>query len=295
MATVVERPQAEAARQLRKQLRNAERLRLTIVYSMLTVIAIAMGYPYIFTIGNALKSMGDFMVSPWSVLPQHASFNGFVASWTVGKVQVFLWNSFLYAAIVVVVQLVLDSMAAYAFARLRFPGRDFIFMALMATLMIPGTVLLIPNYLIIWHMGWANTIWGIVVPGFAGIWGIFLLRQFFLNIPQELEAAALMDGAGRFRIYWQIIVPLGKPAMIMLGVFLFIGQWSDFLWPLIVLSDWTKYPVTVGIALYQDQVSNYHWDYIFAAAVFASAPLIVLFTIAQRYIIGGIALTGIKG
>jgi multiple sugar transport system permease protein len=121
------------------------------------------------------------------------------------------------------------------------------------------------------------------------------LRQFFLNIPNELESAALIDGAGRLRIYWQIIVPLGKPAMIMLGVFLFIGQWNDFLWPLIVLSDWTKYPITVGIALYQQQVNNYQWDYIFAACVFASLPLVLLFTVAQRYIIGGISLTGLKG
>jgi multiple sugar transport system permease protein len=295
MATAVQTTQVEAARQLRRRIRNAERLRLTLVYAVLTVLALGMVYPYIFTIANALKSMGDFMVSPWTLLPQHPSFNGFVASWTVGKVQWFLWNSFLYAMIVVVAQLLFDSMAAYAFARLKFPGRDFIFMALLATMMIPGTCLLIPNYLIIWNMGWANTIWGIVVPGFAGAWGIFLLRQFFLNIPQELESAALIDGAGRLRIYWQIIVPLGKPAMIMLGVFLFIGQWNDFLWPLIVLNDWTKYPVTVGISLYQDQVNNYHWDYIFAAAIFASAPLVLLFTAAQRFIIGGIALTGLKG
>src|SRR5579859_2861751 len=184
MATVVQQSsQSEAAQRLRRQIRSAERIRLTLVYSVLTVIAIAMVYPYVFTIGNALKSVGDFMISPWSVWPPHPSFNGFIASWTIGKVQVFLWNSFYYAMIVVVAQLTLDSMAAYAFARLRFPGRDIIFMALMATMMIPGTVLLIPNYLIIWNMGWANTLWGIVVPGFAGIWGIFLLRQFFLNIP----------------------------------------------------------------------------------------------------------------
>jgi multiple sugar transport system permease protein len=295
MATVAQQQSQVEATRLRRQLRNAERVRLTLVYALLTVIALAMVYPYIFTIGNAFKTTGEFMVAPWTIVPQHFTFEGFSASWTVGKVQEFLWNSFVYAAIVVVVQLLFDSMAAYAFARLRFPGRDFIFMTLLATMMIPGTVLLIPNYLIIWNMGWANTLWGIVVPSFAGAWGIFLLRQFFLNIPNELESAALIDGAGRLRIYWQIIVPLGKPAMIMLGVFLFIGQWNDFLWPLIVLSDWTKYPITVGIALYQQQVNNYQWDYIFAACVFASLPLVLLFTVAQRYIIGGISLTGLKG
>ena len=294
MATIARTSQDEAAR-LRKRYRNAERLRLTLVYSVLSVIAMAMVYPYIFTIGNALKPLGEFMASPWTMWPRHPSLNGFLASWTVGKVQWFIWNSFLYAIVVTVVQFLFDSMAAYAFARLNFPGRDFLFMLLLATIMIPGTVLLIPNYLIIWGMGWANSIWGIVVPGFASAFGIFLLRQFFLNIPQELESAALIDGAGRFRIYWRIIVPLGKPAMIMLAVFLFIGQWNDFLWPLIVLSDWTKYPVTVGIALYQQQVNNYHWDYIFAASVFASAPLVILFTVAQPHIIGGIALTGLKG
>lgn len=294
MASVIQVPQ-EAQRRLPARTRTFNRLRLTLIYALLTVIAIVMVYPYIYSIGNAFKTNGEFTISPWTIIPQHPTVTGFTESWSVGNVRTFLANSVLYASIVLIVQLFFDSMAAYAFARLRFPGRDAIFLLLLSTMMIPGTCLLIPNYLIVWHMGWANTIWGIVVPGFAGVFGIFMLRQFFLNIPQELEAAALIDGAGRFRIYWQIIVPLSKPAMIMLSVFLFIGQWNEFLWPLIVLSDITKYPITVGIALYQQQLSLYNWGYVFAASIMASAPLIILFTAAQRYIIGGISLTGLKG
>jgi multiple sugar transport system permease protein len=143
-------------------------------------------------------------------------------------------------------------------------------------------------------VGLANTMAGVVIPGFASAYGIFMLRQFFMNIPMELEDAARIDGCSRLRIFFQIIVPLAKPALITLGLFTFIGTWSDFTWPLVVLSDSTKYSITVGLSLYRDQ-QWLQYDRTFAASTYATLPLIILFLIGQKYIIGGISLTGLKG
>jgi multiple sugar transport system permease protein len=207
---------------------------------------------------------------------------------------VYVVNSFLYAAVVLVAQLFINSLAAYAFARVDFPGREMLFLAVLATLMLPGSVTLIPTFLIAHKMSLTNTFWGVVLPGFVGAFGIFLLRQFFLNIPRELEQAARIDGCGFFGIYWRIMLPLAKPAIITLGVFIFLSEWSSFVWPLIVLSDWKKYPVTVGIALFRD-VNSTNWPAVFAGSTIVSFPIIFLFLIAQKYIIGGISLSGLKG
>ena len=137
-----------------------------------------------------------------------------------------------------IVQLFIDSLAAYSFARVDFPGRETLFLAVLATLMLPGSVTLIPTFLIAHGLGLTNTFMGVVLPGFAGAFGIFLLRQFFLNIPRELEDAARIDGSGFFGTYWRIMLPLAKPAMVTLGVFIFLNEWSSFVWPLIILSDW---------------------------------------------------------
>jgi putative chitobiose transport system permease protein len=266
----------------------------TAVHVALVVLALSMLLPYYWMFINSLKGPQGFTTDPYSLLPQSLSLASFDYVWTTGRVSVYLKNSFLYAAIVLGAQLLINSLAAYAFARVEFPGRDALFMTVLATMMLPYSVLLIPSYLIVWQIGLANTLPGVVVPGFASAFGIFMLRQFFLNIPRDLEDAARIDGCSRFRIYWNIVVPLAKPALITLGVFIFIGEWSSFVWPLVVINDWRLYPITVGIALFRLEQGMY-WDRTFAASVFASAPLILLFLVGQRYIIGGINLTGLKG
>lgn len=265
-----------------------------IIQILLIILALSMLLPYYWMVINSLKGPVGFTTDPYSLIPKTLSLESFDYVWTTGRISVYLLNSFLYAGIVLVAQLVIDSLAAYAFARVQFPGRDLLFMAILATMMLPYSVLLIPTYLIVWQIGWANTIPGVVVPAFAGAFGIFMLRQFFLNIPRELEDAARIDGCNRFRIYWNIVIPLAKPALITLGIFIFIGEWSSFIWPLVVVNDWRLYPITVGIALFRLEQGMY-WDRTFAASVFASAPLILLFLFGQRYIIGGINLTGLKG
>ena len=153
---------------------------------------------------------------------------------------------------------------------------------------------MIPTYVLVYSMGLANSFVGVVIPSFAGAFGIFLLRQFFMNIPSELEDAALIDGAGRFRIYWQIIIPLAKPAMITLGVFVVLSEWQSFIWPLVVLTDYEKYPITVGLNLFKNEQQVF-WPYILAGSVIGSAPLIRIFLVSQKFLIGGITLSGLKG
>lgn len=264
------------------------------VYTIMILLAIAMIFPYYYLVVNAFKGTKGFAADPYSLIPKTFSLESLIYAWDVGEIHVYLTNSLWYASIVVVVQTFIGSLAAYAFARIQFPGRDVLFLAVLATMMLPYSVLLIPTYLIVWSLGLANTVAGVVVPGFASAYGIFMLRQFFMNIPFELEDAARIDGCNRLRIYFQIILPLAQPALVTIAIFTFIGEWSSFIWPLVVLSKDALYPITVGIALFRGEHAMYY-DRVFAASLIATLPLLVVFFFGQRYIIGGISLTGLKG
>ena len=294
MARTLSSP-GSGAREQNKLLLIATRRSFTIiVYVLLIALAFSMIFPYLWMLANSFKSRTDFFTNPYSVIPMPPTLSTYYDALTIGRMGVYLGNSILYAAAVLVVQLFIDSLAAYSFARVDFPGRETLFLAVLATLMLPGSVTLIPTFLIAHGLGLTNTFTGVVLPGFAGAFGIFLLRQFFLNIPRELEDAARIDGSGFFGTYWRIMLPLAKPAMVTLGVFIFLNEWSSFVWPLIILSDWKKYPVTVGIALFRD-VNQINWPAVFAGSTIVSFPIVILFVLAQEYIIGGISLSGLKG
>ncbi len=295
MARTLSSPGSGVKEREKKLLLVATRRSFTIiVYALLIALAFSMIFPYLWMLANSFKSRTDFFTNPYSVIPMPPTLSTYYDALTIGRMGVYLGNSILYAAAVLVVQLFIDSLAAYSFARVEFPGRETLFLAVLATLMLPGSVTLIPTFLIAHGLGLTNTFTGVVLPGFAGAFGIFLLRQFFLNIPRELEDAARIDGSGFFGTYWRIMLPLAKPAMVTLGVFIFLNEWSSFVWPLIILSDWKKYPVTVGIALFRD-VNQINWPAVFAGSTIVSFPIIILFIIAQEYIIGGISLSGLKG
>lgn len=264
------------------------------VYFLLILLAVAMLFPYYYLVINAFKGTRGFAADPYSLIPKTFSLESIIYAWDVGRINVYLRNSAFYATIVVVIQTLINAMAAYAFARVQFPGRNVLFLGVLATMMLPYSVLLIPTYLIVWSLGLANTVYGVVIPGFASAYGIFMLRQFFLNIPFELEDAARIDGCSRARIFFQIILPLAQPALVTIAIFTFIGEWSSFLWPLVVLSNNKLYPITVGIALFRGEHSLYY-DRVFAASLLATFPLLIIFFLGQRYIIGGISLTGLKG
>jgi multiple sugar transport system permease protein len=199
----------------------------------------------------------------------------------------------IYALIITFVGTFINLLAAYAFARMRFPGRDVLFGLLLATMMIPQTVVLIPQYLVVQELGLLDHPLGVVLPGFASAFGIFLLRQFFLNIPADLEDAARIDGCTRWGILWKVVVPISQTAIITLGIFTFMGAWNAFEWPLVAVSNESLYPLTAGLALFRDN-NALDWPRVLAASVMGSFPLILLFYAAQRHLIGGISLSGMR-
>jgi ABC-type glycerol-3-phosphate transport system permease component len=187
------------------------------------------------------------------------------------------------------------SLVAFAFDRLRWWGRDFWFVCSLGTLMIPYPVTLIPLYLIFSKLGWVNSFKPLIIPNYLGsAFFIFLLRQFFLNIPLDLSDAARMDGARELQIYWRIVMPLAKPALVTVALFTFLGTWNDFLGPLIYLTDGSKYTLAVGLAAFRGQYRT-QWDLMMAAATVVTVPVIIVFLFAQKQFIEGITLTGLKG
>ncbi|NLL43315.1 MAG: carbohydrate ABC transporter permease [Firmicutes bacterium] len=206
----------------------------------------------------------------------------------------FYWNSILTSASVTILQLVTCSFAGYAFARLRFPGRDALFLGYLATLMIPGQVTIIPNFILLRMLGWIDTYQALVLPNAFSAFGTFLLRQFFSTLPADLEDAAKIDGCSHFGIYRHVILPLSKPALSSLTVFTWLGQWNSFIWPLIVINSVEMNTLTVGLRTLQGQY-NTQWTLLMSGSVLALLPVLILFVMAQRTFISGMTLSGMGG
>jgi len=187
-----------------------------------------------------------------------------------------------------------SALAAYAFARLQFPGRDKVFFAYLATLMIPGAVTMLPLYILLKYFGWIDTYKALILPGMFSAYGTFMLRQFFMGIPVDLEDAARIDGCSRFGIFMRIILPLSKPALATLTTFVFIGSWREFLWPMVVTQRVSMRTLPVGLSVFQGMYST-EWQLMMAAAVYVMAPLVIVFLFCQRFFIEGIKLSGMKG
>jgi len=189
-----------------------------------------------------------------------------------------------------------SSMAGYSFARLRYPGRDLLFLAYLGTIMIPFPVLIIPLFILMRQLGLVDTLAGLILPAAFTAWGTFLMRQFMLSIPREIEEAARMDGASFWRIYLQIIMPLSRPVVATLGIFTFLGSWNDFLWPLIMISSVENKTLPLGLTMFQAQVAiKTPWQLVMAAATFSVIPVLIVFVLGQKYYVRGIATTGLKG
>jgi multiple sugar transport system permease protein len=211
----------------------------------------------------------------------------------INLVQAFT-NSIMVAAIGTLLVVVVDVLAGYAFARLRFPGRDLLFALVVASLIVPGEILLIPNYITVWRLGWLNSYFALIFPPLAGGFGVFLMRQFLLGIPHEIEDAAQIDGCSRFQILWLIVIPLSRGAIATLAIFTFLFFWNEFTWPYIVINEASK--MTMPVALIQfraDYWSNY--GQLMAGTTVSALPAILIFLAAQRMIIRSISLTGVKG
>ena len=205
----------------------------------------------------------------------------------------YLLNSVIVTVVATVITLLINSMAAFALSKYQFRGRDAIFVLIISTLMIPISVVLVPAFLVITTLNMNNTLWGVIIPGAATPTGVFLLRQYMLSLPDELLAAARIDGASEWRIYWQIVLPLATPALAVLAIFSVMWRWNDFLWPLIVLSRNEVFTLQVGLNAFQGEL-NIQWHYVLAMTVLTLLPITVVFAFLQKYITSGIATTGLK-
>jgi multiple sugar transport system permease protein len=274
--------------------RTGNILRRAIAYAALILLALISLLPFAWMVSTSLKQSFEVFVFPPQWIPEELQWVNYTSLWTSFQYwNLWIFNSFKIVAFAVVGQLLFCSMSAYAFARLDFPGRNLIFYLYLGSMMVPDIVNTIPTYIMMQNLGLLDTHASLIIPALASAIGIFMLRQFFLSLPRELEEAARVDGAGYWRIYWDIILPLSKPALATFAVFLFIWTWGDFLGPLIYLSTDSKFTLPVGLALLNDQY-NSDWERLMAGNVVGLIPLVIVYAAAQRYIVQGIALTGIK-
>jgi multiple sugar transport system permease protein len=261
--------------------------------ALVALVGVTMVLPFLYMLTTSLMDEFEVLRTPPAIIPAHPRFANYGGALTALPFWRFFVNSTVVSIAVVTGQVLTSATAAYAFARLRFPGRDRLFFAFLAVLMVPAVVLLIPRFLIVSALGWVDSYAGLISTELVTVWGIFLLRQFFQTLPRELEDAARLDGAGEWQIFWKVVLPLSRPALATLAVFGLVDQWKSFLWPLVVTRSVRMQVVEVGIASFHGLYYT-NWPYQMAAAVTAVVPLIVLFFLAQRYFVRGIQLTGLK-
>ena len=270
-------------------------LQTTLAYIFITLGALTMVIPFLWMISTALKEPGQIFSMPPVWIPKPIVWTNFTRAWSSLPFGLFSMNSFKVSILGTVGTLVSCSWAAYAFARLRFPFKNVLFTLILATMMIPGQITMIPVFVIMKYLGWYDTHFPLWVPHFFGsAFGTFLLRQFFMALPAELDDAAKIDGCNPLQIYYKIFLPLSKPALATLGVLTFLSSWNSLLGPVIYLKTIEKFTLMIGLAFFQGQ---YYTDYslLMSGSLISLIPIVLLYIVAQKYFVQGIALTGIKG
>ncbi|MGM7721612.1 carbohydrate ABC transporter permease [Metabacillus sp. Hm71] len=272
-------------------------VRKLIAYIILSIMSVLCILPFIWMVSTSLKKPNEIFVMPPVWIPEAFDWNNYVEAWHAGGLNfgLMFYNTMLVVIPVTVFTIIVSSLAAYAFARIQFFGRNLIFMMLLASLMIPATVTLIPQFIIFSKLSWLDSLKPLIIPGlFGNAFAIFLLRQFFLTLPADIEEAAMIDGCSRFRIWWQMFLPLSKPAIATITVFTFQGVYNDFMGPLVYINSSDKFTIQLGLSAFNG-VYTTNYDLLMAASVFTLLPIIIIFLFAQRYFIEGITLTGVKG
>lgn len=265
------------------------------IYVLLGAIAVAMLIPLVWLVSTSLKSpTEDIFQFPPQLLPSQPTLQNFATVWKANPFGRYLVNSVIVSVLTVVLNLLFCSLAAYPLARLNFKGRDAIFTAIVATIMIPFQIVMIPLYVLAVQLGLRNTYLGLIFPAIASAFGIFLLRQAFQGVPKELEEAARIDGCSELGIWWYVMIPSIRPALVTLAIFVFIGSWSDFLWPLIILDRPEYYTLPLGVATLAGTFSL-DWRLIAAGSVISIAPILLFFVVMQRYVVPTEAGSGVKG
>lgn len=261
---------------------------------MLTAVALFFLFPFAWMVLTALKPADEVFQTPPRPVGSRLAWENFAEAWNYLPFGRFMLNGLLVSVAGTLVVLVSSALGGYAFARLRFPGRDKVFLVFLGTLMIPQEVLVVPMFILMQQLGWVNSYAALVLPWAFTAFGTFLLRQFFLGIPLELEDAARVDGAGRLRVLLQIVLPIARPALAVLAVFTFINYWNSFLWPLIIVNSADLATVPLGLNMFRGQQGN-QWHLLMAASTISMIPTVLLLVALQRHLVRGIALSGFGG
>lgn len=267
-----------------------------VLYAVVAIGALVYAMPFIWMISTSVKPGYQVYAIPPIWIPDHIEFHeNFVVPWQNLPFATFYKNTLIYTLTAVLGQLISSSLAAFAFARMRFRGRGVLFVLVLSTIILPPQVTLVPTYVIFTKLHWINSLWPLIVPNwFGGAFNIFLIRQYMMTIPLEMDDAARIDGAGWFQLYWRIMLPLSRPVLGVVGVLSFTYHWNDFLYPLIYLNETKNFTVSLGLPLLNSRyVTNIQAT--MAQSLLAVLPLIVLFFVAQRYYIQGVVISGVKG
>lgn len=263
-------------------------------YILLIVMSVLTVFPFVWMVGTALKSPQEIFAYPPTLWPAELHWENFRTVFERVPFLRFYLNSVIVTFVITFAQVFTATLAGYAFARLQFPFKKFLFAAYLATLIIPNEVTMLPLFLLTSKLGWIDTYQGLAAPFLASAFAVFFLRQFFMTVPRELEEAALLDGASRMRILMQIVLPLARPAIATITLFIFLGEWDNYLWPLIVTNSEAMRTLPIGLRFFVEE-SGSQLNLMMAGAVMAVVPIILLFFMAQRQFIEGISMTGSKG
>jgi len=266
-----------------------------VLYVILILYAILTFVPFAWALSASFKPLSEIVSGADGLIPQQFTLENyqqiFIQEPLFGR---WLFNSIFVAVCVTLGNLIFNSMAGYALARIRFPGNHIFFFLILAVLMVPGQVTLIPTFLILKSLGWLNSYQGLIVPSIVNATFIFMMRQFFINFPKELEEAAALDGLGYLETFFQIVLPLAKPALAAQAIFIFMGSWNNFLTPLLILSETEMFTLPLGLNTFKGQYISY-WNYIMAASMMFTLPALLIYAFFNRYFIRGVTFTGSKG
>lgn len=265
-----------------------------VLYGVLIVVAATMFVPFLWMVSTSLKENQFVLSMPPEFFPTEPTLGSYQQLLDLLPFGRMMLNSFLVAIVVTIGQIISGSMAAYVFARMHFRGRDVIFLAYLATMMIPTQVTIVPLFILMRYLGWLNSYQGIITPMVFTAFGTFLLRQSFLTIPTELEEAAFIDGASHWTVFWKIIMPVSRPALATLAVFAFMQAWNAYLWPLFVINDESMMTLPVGLALLHGRYLT-EWNLVMAGAVVTVIPMLIIYLLAQDYFVKGVVTSGLKG
>ncbi len=284
------------ARQSGLSYRNRLLLQRIAIYVILVLFALIFLAPLFWMLSTSLKPRSQWFAREIAWIPETITRESYTRILRNPSLPIGRWfiNSAMVATIATIATLLIDSLAAYAYARLRFPGRNAIFAILLATLFLPGMMFLVPNFVTVTRLGWLNTYQGVIIPGLAGVFGVFFLRQFFETIPRELEEAAQIDGANQFQTFYRVALPLARPALATLSIITFLGSWNEFLWALLILKDRRLLTLPPGLAQLQGAYTS-EYGQMMAGAVIAAVPVLAIYIALQKYIVQSVATTGLAG